>query len=538
MSSVRFLASTIPIGPTGSQGITGPTGPQGVLTGPTGAQGIQGPTGAQGIQGPTGDQGIQGNTGPTGPQGIQGSTGAQGNLTGPTGAQGIQGSTGAQGSTGPQGPSGPGGALGIYGSFYDTTIQYNTGPLVGGNPPINITRFNTTAEANGVSLLDGTKVQVAYGGVYNIQFSIQIVKTDANIDNTYIWLRKNGVDVPDTNTEFALNTNNSAGVMAWNFMMTLAPNDYIELPWYSADDHIYFRAETPSLPNGTGPNVPSVILTVQQVMYTQVGPTGSTGARGFTGSTGAQGIQGQTGATGPQGGLGNTGPTGATQWLTTGATSIYYNTGNVGIGTVSPQYLLDVNGDISPYVINRGNPGSGSALALKSFNTTHFYTAPGVSFIDISTTMEENAVYEVKFNFYGASAANDDMKLYPNYNESFGASTFYTVFSQSPSTPGIQYATNNSNAFYFDFVQGAIGWDPVGSITIFNTRSAKKIRIDCGDTTALNIGAGYWTSGSGFSSTSVTAIVYDTTTQWSNVGRLNFGSQTFSGINVWVKRIA
>ena len=232
------------------------------------------------------------------------------------------------------------------------------------------------------------------------------------------------------------------------------------------------------------------------------------------------------------------GPTGSSSlWLSTGSI-IYYNSGNIGIGTNNPQYLLEVNGNISPYVVNRGNPGSGSALTLQSYNTVHYYTASSVSFIDISTTMLENAVYEIKFNMYGGSTSNNDMRLYPNYNLSFGSTVFYLVYTQSPSTPGIQYTTANSDSFYFDFVSGSIGWDPVGTITIYNIRNAKKITVVTGDTTAIVQGSGYWTSGSGFSSTSVTGIVYDTSTQWSNIGRLTFGSQTFSGINVWVKRIA
>jgi hypothetical protein len=46
MASLRFLSSTIPIGPTGSQGIQGPTGAQGS----TGPQGIPGPIGGTDTQ--------------------------------------------------------------------------------------------------------------------------------------------------------------------------------------------------------------------------------------------------------------------------------------------------------------------------------------------------------------------------------------------------------------------------------------------------------------------------------------------------------
>ncbi len=69
--------TTGPTGPQGIQGLTGGIGPTGIQ-GPAGIQGTTGPTGPQGIQGiqgttgPTGPQGIQGTTGPTGPQGATG----------------------------------------------------------------------------------------------------------------------------------------------------------------------------------------------------------------------------------------------------------------------------------------------------------------------------------------------------------------------------------------------------------------------------------------------------------------------------------
>jgi hypothetical protein len=89
-------------------------------------------------------------------------------------------------------------------------------------------------------------------------------------------------------------------------MLEVNAGDYLELAWKTthADLSIqYLPAVAPA------PAVPSVILTAQQVMYTQVGPTGPTGPTGpmptdyvssFNGATGAvQGVSsfnGQTGA--------------------------------------------------------------------------------------------------------------------------------------------------------------------------------------------------------------------------------------------------
>lgn len=237
-----------------------------------------GPQGAQGAQGSAGTIGINGATGAQGPQGYQGSTGA----------------------------TGAGGALGYYGSFYDTTTQTNpTASLA------NIISINSTAEANGINNDGSSKIIFEYAGTYNVQFSAQFDKTDSGTDDVDIWLRKNGTDVVWSNTQLSLVGNNAKMVPSWNFMLTLAANDYLQLMWSSADtDMRILSLGTQS--NPTRPAIPSVIFTAQQVMYTQVGPQGYQGNQGLQGPIGLQGAQGLQGFQGPQGTQGNQGVVGAT----------------------------------------------------------------------------------------------------------------------------------------------------------------------------------------------------------------------------------
>ena len=153
-------------------------------------------------------------------------------------------------------------ATGSYGSFYDTTTQIN--PVA--NTP-NSMSFNETAITNGVSISGSispfnTYIKTENAGVYNIQFSAQVDKTDGGTDNIDIWIRKNGIDLLDTATVLTLPTNNSKVVAAWNWFVQSAANDYYQLIWSSADTDMRLLAEVSSSQH---PGIPSVIATANRV---------------------------------------------------------------------------------------------------------------------------------------------------------------------------------------------------------------------------------------------------------------------------------
>jgi hypothetical protein len=152
-------------------------------------------------------------------------------------------------------------ATGSYGSFYDTTTQTN--PV--GNIPRSMS-LNTTAITNGVSVSGSTNpfntyIKTETAGVYNIQFSAQIDKTDSGEDNIDIWLRKNGIDLIDTATSLTLPKNNNKLVAAWNWFVSSATNDYYQIIWSSADTSMRLFAQ----PQDGHPGIPSVIVTANRI---------------------------------------------------------------------------------------------------------------------------------------------------------------------------------------------------------------------------------------------------------------------------------
>ena len=250
-----------------------------------------------GVVGPTGYQGYQGYQGHTGYQGLPGSA----SNTGATGYQGYQGATGYQGY---QGATGAGGTLGYYGVFYDTTSQIATVANTG-----YAMTFNNTAESFGVSMVAGRRLTFSNRGTYNIQFSAQLTQSSNAVNRINIWLRQNGVDLPDTNTNITMDRKNGDKVAAWNFMYTLNANDYLELIWQTDDVTSYLAATGAYTGAYFFPATPSIILTASQVAYSIIGPTGTTGYQGYQGFQGA-GYQGSTGPTGYQGYQGYQGATG------------------------------------------------------------------------------------------------------------------------------------------------------------------------------------------------------------------------------------
>jgi len=146
---------------------------------------------------------------------------------------------------------------GYYGNFFDTTTQTIVG--VNTHQPVTI---NTTDISNQVSIANSSHIVVANSGVYNIQFSLQIDKTQGSGAHIYIWLRKNGLDVPNSATELAVQGTSSEIVAAWNFVVASNANDYYELMISATDINIRLKAVSAS---GVVPAIPSVIVSVVSV---------------------------------------------------------------------------------------------------------------------------------------------------------------------------------------------------------------------------------------------------------------------------------
>jgi hypothetical protein len=148
--------------------------------------------------------------------------------------------------------------------------------------------LNSTDITNGVSISGSTNpfntyIKTENAGIYDIQFSAQVDKTDGGSDDVIIWLRKNGIDLTDTATTLTLPTNNSKVVAAWNWFVTSANGDYYQIIWRSADTDLRLLAEPITVNH---PGIPSVIVTANRVdqFLSNTGSFSGSFTGAFTGS--------------------------------------------------------------------------------------------------------------------------------------------------------------------------------------------------------------------------------------------------------------
>lgn len=421
-----------------------------------------GSTGATGPTGPTGPTGLDGSgggaTGPTGPQGPAGPAGSNG----PTGPAGTTGANGAAGVTGPTGPTGPTGSNGSGGGATGPTGPTGPTGLIGLPGP---TGPAGTAGANGATGATGaTGPTGAFG-------------------NT-------GVTGPTGST----GATGNAG------------------------------------PTGaTGPTGAN-------------GPTGVTGSTGATGPTGI-GTTGATGPIGPQGVPGPTGPTGtggaalaasngvevvlATNDIQLGGpltrnTTIpmsgfnlaFSGTGNVGIGTATPAFPLNVLGSstTSVAVVSNSNV-SGIGLAGQNIATAGNGNGNGI----FGATQQSNGVgvYGANLNASGtgvlAVGNNVSSFVFPTGgagSASYGTLTGAYGFASASAGYGVYGRADNLSVSYgvVGRANNALGGAPnvgAGGAFIGNSYGISGFQ----NATSGQTAGGYFVAGDGTGGTFATTLV-------------------------------
>lgn len=126
---------------------------------------------------------------------------------------------------------------------------------------------------DGVTLSSGSRLTVPTEGVYTVTYSLQFKNTTNDVQDIDIWLRKNGTDVPDTNSRFSISARKSTGnpshlIVTTPIMVELAANDYIQVMWHVTSTSVsleHFPAVAYSA--GVTPAIPATPSAIVQVEF-------------------------------------------------------------------------------------------------------------------------------------------------------------------------------------------------------------------------------------------------------------------------------
>lgn len=159
------------------------------------------------------------------------------------------------------GPSG-----GKYLNFPHGAFQDSTDQTAANTTTAYAVTFNTTDYSNGVTIASNSRITVAVDGIWNLQFSIQVKNTTNDGQDLDIWFRKNGTNIPNSNSRFHIPARKSNGdpshlVATLNYFIDMIAGDYIEIMWSTTNVGVsleHFGTST----SPTRPAVPSAIATM------------------------------------------------------------------------------------------------------------------------------------------------------------------------------------------------------------------------------------------------------------------------------------
>jgi hypothetical protein len=145
------------------------------------------------------------------------------------------------------------------GLFFNTVDQTFASPNVAYPVTYNATYLN-----NAIALQSGSssKIEVSISGIYNFQYSGQLLSTNASSKNVYLWIQRNDINIGYSTHAYTLSANNEYTEINWNFIIDLAAGEYLELEIATTDTTVKLDAEAAT---ALHPGIASSVMAVNYV---------------------------------------------------------------------------------------------------------------------------------------------------------------------------------------------------------------------------------------------------------------------------------
>ena len=165
-------------------------------------------------------------------------------------------------------------------SIYTTKQDFINSAYAGANVAYSNTAnlyvipLGTAIASRNITIDGNNSFVIANNGNYVINYSVQYINTDTTQDDIYIWIRKNGTDVPDTCSVFTINSKRSGTTPSK--LVAISPicfsantGDKIQVVAATPFTTTVSMATIPAITaNSTVPNIPeapATIMTLQEI---------------------------------------------------------------------------------------------------------------------------------------------------------------------------------------------------------------------------------------------------------------------------------
>jgi Fe-S cluster assembly iron-binding protein IscA len=150
-----------------------------------------------------------------------------------------------------------------FGSFYDTAKQIT--PIT----TASVVKFNFMNFANNIAITNNssglpTRITVNNGGLYNVKYTLQFIKTDGANDEVSVWIRRNSSAYANTNNTYTITGLGIKNMISNSFFIELGDNDYVEIYFSLKNINTILVSSNPQL-TPSRPATPAAMVSMQRI---------------------------------------------------------------------------------------------------------------------------------------------------------------------------------------------------------------------------------------------------------------------------------
>ena len=150
-----------------------------------------------------------------------------------------------------------------FGSFYDTAKQIT--PIA----TASVVKFNFMNFANNVAVTNNTsglptRITVTNGGLYNVKYTLQFIKTDGANDEVSVRIRRNSSAYANTNNTYTITGLGIKNTVSNSFFVALDNDDYVEI-YFSLKNINTILVSSNTQLTPSRPATPAAVVSIQRI---------------------------------------------------------------------------------------------------------------------------------------------------------------------------------------------------------------------------------------------------------------------------------